>query len=118
LLRLLAEILRRADRLPVLENTVNAAINQVRTEFLPIADADAVWLARIAKTHEAGLQDIAQLPNFARFLDTHLALCYRNGKEWYDVHPLIYDHVIKQAADAAPRLSPPTTPVSEATTTS
>lgn len=99
-LRLLAEILRRADQLPATVATIDAAINQVRTEFLPIADADAIWLARIAKTHEAGLQDIAQLPNFARFLDTHMALCYRNGEEWYDVHPLIYDQVIKQAAEA------------------
>lgn len=120
LLRLLAEILRRADRLPVPDNTVKAAINQVRTEFLPIADTDAVWLARIAKTHEAGLEDIAQLPNFARFLDTHMALCYRNGEEWYDVHPLIYDHVLKQTTEAETekRLLPPTTPAPDTPPTS
>lgn len=118
LLRLLAEILRRADRLPVPDNTVKAAINQVRTEFLPIADTDAMWLARIAKTHEAGLEDITQLPNFARFLDTHMALCYRNGEEWYDVHPLIYDHIIKQATEAAKRLLPPTTPAPDTPPTS
>ncbi len=103
LLRLLAEILRRADRLPISESTANAAINQMRTEFLPIADSDAIWLARIAETHEAELRDIAQLPNFARFLDTHMALCYRNGREWYDVHPLIDEHVRTQAAEVAKR---------------
>lgn len=120
MLRLLAEILRRADRLPVPDNTVKAAINQVRTEFLHIADTDAVWLARIAKTHEAGLEDIAQLPNFARFLDTHMALCYRNGEEWYDVHPLIYDHVLKQTTEAETekRLLPPTTPAPDTPPTS
>ncbi|MGE0680518.1 MAG: hypothetical protein AB7P69_06370 [Candidatus Binatia bacterium] len=115
LLRLLAEILRRADRLPTSEHTVTTAINQVRTEFFPIADADAQWLARIAKTHEAGLQDIAQLPNFARFLDIHMALCYRNGEEWYDVHPLIYDQVNKQAAAATSPQSSPTIPASKVT---
>lgn len=99
LLRIIAEILRRADRLPVQESTVNAAINQMRTEFLPIADADAVWLARIAKTHDASLAEVARLPDLARFLDTHMALCYRNGNEWYDVHPLIYDQVKTQAEE-------------------
>ena len=35
---------------------------------------------------------------YARFLDTHLVLCYRNGAEWYDVHPLVRDLVLEQAA--------------------
>lgn len=34
----------------------------------------------------------------ARFFDTHLVLCYRNGDEWYDVHPLVSEQVCKQAA--------------------
>ena len=97
LLRLLAEILRRAKELPVLDSTVDAAINQVRTEFLPIADDDARWLAGIARSHQTALPNISKLPDLARFFDTHLALCYRNGDEWYDVHPLIAEHVIEQA---------------------
>jgi hypothetical protein len=44
---------------------------------------------------------LAQLPDLARFLDAHLVLCYRNGHEWYDLHPLIRDTVIAQAARVA-----------------
>ena len=97
LLRLLAEVLRRARELPVPDSTVDAAINQVRTEFLPIADDDARWLAGIARSHQTALPNTDKLPELARFFDTHLALCYRNGDEWYDVHPLIAEHVVAQA---------------------
>lgn len=29
--------------------------------------------------------------------DTHLVLGYRNGEEWYDVHPLVAEEVARQA---------------------
>ena len=61
LLRLLAEVLRRANELPVSDTTVDAAINQVRTEFLPIADDDARWLAGIARSHQTGLAKRRQI---------------------------------------------------------
>ena len=96
-LRLFSEILRRADSLPVPASTVEAAIAQVRSEFLPIADADTEWLDVIARTHETALKDHSKLHDLARFLDTHLALYYRNGADWYDVHPLVRDIVVKQA---------------------
>lgn len=97
LLRILAEIARRAAVLPVDDRTVDEAVSQIRNEFLPIADDDAQWLARIAETHSASPADVSQLPDFARFLDTHLVLCYRNGHEWYDTHPLVAEHVTAQA---------------------
>lgn len=102
----LAEILRRAKSLPVPESTVDAAIDQLRTEFLPIADDDALWLAEIARTHRAALEKADKLPDLARFFDTHLALCYRNGHEWYDIHPLIYEHIMTQAQEAQQRAKP------------
>lgn len=71
-------------------------MQQMRTELLPIADNDARWLARVAETHEASLVDVARSKDLARFLDTHTVLCYRNGEEWYDVHPLIKDIVLRQ----------------------
>lgn len=101
-LRILAEILRRAESLPVPETTVAEATSQIRSEFLPIADSDARWLARIAETHRAELPDLGRLPDLARFLDTHLVLCYRIDSEWYDVHPLIAEHVAAQARQAEP----------------
>ena len=99
LLRLLSEVIRRASLtdLPVSEQVVEDAINQMRVEFLPIADDDALWLARIAETHEASFEGMDKLPDLTRFFDTHLVLCYRDGPEWYDVHPLIKEHMVEQA---------------------
>jgi hypothetical protein len=103
LLRLLGEVILRAKGLPVGEAMVEEAINQMRTEFLPIADADARWLSHIAATHEAALDSIDRPPDLARYFDTHVVLCYRDGPEWYDVHPLIRDHVLSQARDLEAR---------------
>ena len=98
LLRLLADVALRARVLPVPERSVETTINQIRSEFLPIANDDARWLAGIARTHQAELQSLDRLPSLARFFDTHLVLCYRNGEEWYDVHPLVAEQVHKQTA--------------------
>jgi len=110
LLRLLGEVIRRAKVLPASEALVEEAINQMRTEFLPIADADAVWLSQIATTHEAALDSIDRLPELARFFDTHVVLCYRDGPEWYDVHPLIREHVMAQEQALQTRRAKPSEP--------
>ena len=39
------------------------------------------------------------LYNLSRFFDTHLVLGYRNGGEWYDVHPLLRDEVARLAEE-------------------
>ena len=95
---LLRDVALRARTLPVPERAVETTINQIRSEFLPIANDDAQWLAEVARTHQAELQSLDRLPSLARFFDTHLVLCYRNGEEWYDVHPLVAEQVRKQAA--------------------
>lgn len=100
LMRLLSEIVRRADRLPVTDVTVQRAITQVKTELLPIAIDDARWLQRIADDHDASLLEISKLPRLVTFLDSHLVLCYRNGDEWFDVHPLVRNEIAALVAAA------------------
>lgn len=101
LLRMLREVLIRADRFPVDPVTVQEAIAQARRDYLPIADDNAVWLERIARTGEPSLPDDSRLPRLASFLDTHLVLCYRDNSEWYDVHPLVLEQVTAQAEQVA-----------------
>ena len=96
LMRLVAEVLRRATTLPVPGSTVNSAIEQLRGEYLPISNEDARWLAEIARVKDIALPNLKALPALTRLLDTHLVLCYRNGGEWYDVHPLISRRVQEQ----------------------
>lgn len=101
LLRVLADVLRRVPSLPAADEVVERSLSTARNEFLPIADEDARWLAQIANEHGVALSGVDKLAELARFLDTHLVLCYRNGEEWYDVHPLIRDTVLSQAEPRA-----------------
>jgi hypothetical protein len=93
LLYVLTEIVRRAESLPVDDLTISRGVSQVKSEFLPISNEDLAWLGRIAATGQAALQTIVHLTQFARFLDTHLVLCYRNGSDWYDANPMILDEL-------------------------
>ena len=97
LLHLLSQVLLRARELPVPERTVDAAVSQMRSTFLPIPNVDALWLDGIADSYQVNLEEPAALPSLSRFFDTHLVLCYRNGEEWYDVHPLVREHLRAQA---------------------
>ena len=89
LLRLMAQ----RGHLPADDEIVSLGIADVRNDYLPISREDAGWLAQVMKTHRAGLPTADSLADLARFFDTHLVLCYRNGEEWFDVHPLVQQHV-------------------------
>ena len=97
LLRFLVAVALRARTLPAPQRTVAAAVGQRKAEFLPIPNDDARWLATIAQTHQAEPQHLPEIQSLARFFDTHLVICHRNGREWYDVHPLIKKQVQQQA---------------------
>jgi hypothetical protein len=102
LLRLLQATLRLAaqrEALPVDDEIVELAIADLRNDYLPIPRKDAVWLHRVATTHRAELDSGEALQQLARFFDTHVVLCYRNGDEWFDVHPLIRERAAELAAD-------------------
>jgi hypothetical protein len=94
------------EQLPTPERVVTGAIDQIAREFLPLADDDARALWRVHGDKNSPMESIAGgLTTLSRFLDTHLLLCYRNGREWYDVHPLILEDVRRQAERIQPRRS-------------
>ncbi len=88
------------NELPVPEEAVSLAIADVRNDYLPISREDAVWLAQVNETHRAELPAATSLADLARFFDTHLVLCYRNGEEWFDVHPLIRERIRQHVENA------------------
>lgn len=102
LLLLLRETVLRATSLPVSDEAIDAAILQVRSDYLPISLEDAQWLAQIERSHSTVLKsnDPAEVNRLTRFLDTHIVLYLRNGEEWYDVHPLVREEVRAIAANA------------------
>jgi hypothetical protein len=95
LLTLLREALLRAKSLPMTEEVIDAAISAVRRRFLPIAIDDARWLYQISQLRSTELPgtDAESVSRLTRFLDTHFVLYFKNGGEWYDIHPLIRDEV-------------------------
>lgn len=95
LLRLLRETVVRAESLPVTAREIKHAIGAVRESQMAIAADDALWLHRIGQLRDTALQSTshADVSRLTRFLDTHFVLYLRNGKVWYDLHPLIRDRV-------------------------
>jgi hypothetical protein len=118
LLRLLRETILRAETLPISSATVGQAIAAVRSNFLPIAMDDAHWLQEIARHRTTALKsrEPEDVQRLTLFLDTHFVLYFKNGKEWYDTHPLIRESVeeiceqFPRPAPAAPA-APPEAPV-------
>jgi hypothetical protein len=77
---------------------VEFELAELRNGYLPVSIEDAQWLAQVARSHEAELPKHGSIPHLSRYFDTHLLLCYRNGEEWYDLHPLIQPVVYRLAA--------------------
>ncbi|MCG8419244.1 MAG: hypothetical protein MJE77_15020 [Proteobacteria bacterium] len=99
LFRLLQALLRlSSDRpLPADNERIDLVEHEIRNSYLPIPNQHAIWLARIQTTQATELEDATRLHQLARYFDNHLVLAYRNGKEWWSVHPLISDYVARQA---------------------
>jgi hypothetical protein len=100
LFRILQALLRQARnrQLPVDIATRELVKDEIRNSYLPISNVDALWLDRIRQSGSTQLQDGRQLHELARFFDTHLVLTYRNGEEWWSVHPLLEQHIEGQAS--------------------
>lgn len=84
-----------AGKLPLPDAVIGQAENAVRSDMLPIAQDDRAWLARIAASHDAELPSLDRLPDFARLQQGKYILQYRNGEDWYDLHPLLGDELGK-----------------------
>jgi hypothetical protein len=89
MLRLAVARLLQSGQLPVPNALITDAEDAVRGDMLPIADNDRAWLNKIMASHKAELPNLDSLPDFARLQEGKYLLHYRNGEDWYDVHPLL-----------------------------
>jgi hypothetical protein len=101
LVRACLPAVRDDAELPLAFDAVAAAENVARGEMLPIPQDQLSWLKRIGHTHDTCLATDAHLPLLAQFLDGRLVLNYRNGSDWYDVHPLLREAVDRHVVSAA-----------------
>lgn len=87
------------DRVPLKANdpVLNQVIDENRgeTERLTV-QSEWPLLVDIARTHNAIAADRADsLRTLARLFDTRVILNYRNGAEWFDIHPLLWPLIDK-----------------------
>lgn len=90
LLRMVREVLVRfgLQNVPVTQADAETVVSDLVEEYrMTIREADLPILAEVARTRELPTSD-GQLAGAWRLLDRWLLLTYRNGTEWYDVHPL------------------------------
>jgi hypothetical protein len=99
LLHLLQSVARLSAQqsLPVARPVVEAAISKIQNGYLPLTHEDARWLAAIHAHRSTELEGLDGLGLLARLFDNLLVLTYRNGAEWYDVHPLVQEQAIEMA---------------------
>ena len=85
--------------MPVPDALITDAEDAVRNDMLPIANDDRDWLRRIIQSHKPELPSLDALPDFARLQEGKYLLHYRNGEDWYDVHPLLRAEVTSGGND-------------------
>ena len=93
LIRLCLTAVRDDADLPLGLAAAKVGENVARSEMLPIPADNLGWLQRITISHDTCLEKDTDLPTLAHFLDNRLVLTYRNGSDWYDVHPLLREIV-------------------------
>jgi hypothetical protein len=93
LLMLAMEVVTQAESLPVDEQTVESAIEQVRNGMPERSDDQRTMLERVASQHDLPLETQEEWSVVATLLDQHFVLGYQNGRTWYDVHPLLRDEI-------------------------
>lgn len=74
--------------LPFPEKVIASAESALRND-MPLADDIKEWLRKVQTSHERELGSQDKLPIFARLTEGKYILNYRNGYDWFDVHPLL-----------------------------
>lgn len=63
------------------------------SQMADLAQEHMAWLQQIKHSNRHCLERQSDLPKLAHLLDNQLVIRYRNGKTWYDVHPLLRNFV-------------------------
>lgn len=74
--------------LPLPDDVLAGAESDLRND-MPLAKDDQERLKKIQRSHKRELESLSDLPIFARLSEGKYILNYRNGDDWFDVHPLL-----------------------------
>jgi hypothetical protein len=90
LIRLAREVLLRAQDFPVDKGLVDRIVDNLAESYaLVVRASDLNLLCEVARSHQPPPGDVATMAAFGRLVERWLVLAYRNGREWYDLHPMV-----------------------------
>ena len=90
LLRMVRQVLIDARSFPVTAHVTARIIDELTQQYaFVVRGTNLPLLKRIATTHVLPQTDAEEVAAFGRLLERWLVLAYRNGEEWYDLHPLV-----------------------------
>lgn len=90
LLRMMRNLLQSIQSLPATPDECQRVIDRLaETYAMVIRTPDVEMLVEVARNHTLPEGDGERLAVFGRLVAAWLVLAYRNGKEWYDIHPLV-----------------------------
>lgn len=75
--------------IPFPEAVLSYAEGVLREDFRFLSNENMAWLARVAQSKWHEMRSRKELAQLAMLLDGKSMLNYRNGEDWYDVHPLL-----------------------------
>lgn len=87
---------RQTIRLPLGVEFAELSRVKLQRSMLPINDMSVRWLYKVNQTTQPELSDKDKLPELAALFDNNLIINYRNGEDWYGIHPLIVDYVLER----------------------
>ena len=90
LLRMVRTLLTDTEPFPVTPAKAERVVRDLARSYSDtILGTYVDILARVGETHALPKDDAAQLAMFGFLFERWLILAYRNGEEWYDLHPLV-----------------------------
>lgn len=91
-LRLLRSLLQEEEDFPILPAAIDRQIARLRrTYHSRVLSSERELLEHVRRTHQMPSRDAAQRRAFGKLFADFLILAYRNGEEWFDLHPLVAD---------------------------
>ena len=90
LLRMVRSLLTEIVSFPVRPEDTTRVVGELARAYADtIVGTYTDVLARVATTHELPKENAEELALFGYLFERWLILAYRNGEEWYDLHPLV-----------------------------
>jgi DNA polymerase III delta prime subunit len=89
-LRLVRSVLQNEDTFPVSTTVIDREIRSLQQSYHNLVlGTHAGLLQQIARDHKIPSDTPEQRRQFGELFEHFLVLAYRNGEEWFDLHPLV-----------------------------